>query len=346
MTHTITVQPSGKQFEADEGETILAAAMREGIILPYGCRNGVCGSCKGKVVTGQLGYPEGLPAGITDEQSRGGDCLFCKAVAYGDATIEAPVAEGVANLEVRTMPCRVDRIEKLNHDVARLWLKLPKNDRLQFLAGQYLEFLLPENRKRAFSMANAPHDDDLIELHIRHVEGGLFTDQIFGTSDTAAGIREKSVMRIRAPLGTFYLREDSARPIILVAGGTGFAPIKGVMEHALHSGIDRPIHLFWGVRQAADLYLPELPVQWAQSHANVEYTPVLSDSPEGQWEGARGFVHEAVLAAYPDLSAHDVYMCGPPVMITSGRDSFIANGLPEDRLYYDSFEYAAESEGK
>ncbi|MGB0721651.1 MAG: CDP-6-deoxy-delta-3,4-glucoseen reductase [Gammaproteobacteria bacterium] len=345
MTYTITVQPSGKQFDANEGETLLDAAMRNGIVLPYGCRNGVCGSCKGKVIDGQLGYPQGLPGGITEEESRAGNCLFCQAVAYGDATIESTVAEGVADLEVRTMPCRVDRIEKLNHDVARLWLKLPKNDRLQFLAGQYLEFLLPENRKRAFSMANAPHDDELIELHIRHVEGGLFTDQIFGDGESPAGIREKSVMRIRAPLGTFYLREDSERPIILVAGGTGFAPIKGVVEHAIHAGVKRPIHVFWGVRGEDDLYLPELPRSWATEHANIDYTPVLSDTPTGAWDGARGFVHEAVLTAYPDLSGHDVYMCGPPIMITSGRDAFFDRGLSADQLFYDSFEYAAESEG-
>ena len=256
-----------------------------------------------------------------------------------DLVLEAEVAEGVADLEVRVRPCRVDAMERLNHDVMRLFLRLPRNDRLQFLAGQYLEFQLQGGRKRSFSMANAPHDDERIELHLRHAPGGFFTGYVFNE------LKEKAVLRIRAPLGTFYLREDSPRPILLAAGGTGFAPIKAVVEHAIHVGVTRPIQIYWGVRSGADLYLPDLPRNWAEQHANITYTPVLSDPQPGEENAATGFVHERIAQDHPDLSGHDVYLCGPPVMIRAARRAFVDTcGLPEEHLYFDSFEYAAESE--
>ena len=340
MTRHITVLPSGREFDAEPDESVLEAALRQGIILPYGCRSGVCGSCEGRVEQGRVSYPGGWPEGLDEAGAAEGRALFCRARAMTDLVVRAEVAEGVADLEVRTLPCRVDEMNRLNHDVMQLFLRLPRNDRLRFLAGQYLEFQLRDGRKRAFSMANAPHDDARIELHLRHVPGGFFTDYVFNE------LREKAVLRIRAPLGTFYLREDSPRPIVLAAGGTGFAPIKAVVEHAIHKGVDRPIHLYWGVRGGADLYLPDLPRSWAETHANIEYTPVLSEPRPGEErQAATGFVHEQVARDHPDLSGHDVYLCGPPVMIQAARKAFVDQcGLLEERLYFDSFEYAGESE--
>ena len=340
MSHCVTVLPSGKTFTARADESVLEAALRQGIILPYGCRKGVCGSCKGRIRDGAIAYPAGLPDGIEATEAEAGQALFCQARATTDLVVEAEVAEGVADLEVRMRPCRVDAMERLNHDVMRLFLRLPRNDRLPFLAGQYLEFQLQDGRKRSFSMANAPHDDARIELHLRHVPGGFFTDYVFNE------MQEKAVLRLRAPLGTFYLREDSPHPIILIAGGTGFAPIKAIVEHALHIGLTRPMHLYWGARSGADLYLPDLPREWARRHAQLDYTPVLSEpGPDEAAATATGFVHEQVARDYPDLSGHDVYLCGPPVMIQAARRTFVTEcGLPEERLYFDSFEYAAASE--
>ena len=234
------------------------------------------------------------------------------------------------------MPCKVEERRQLSHDVIRLKLILPEGQRLQFLAGQYLDFILKDGRKRAFSIANAPHDDAFIELHIRHIEGGEFTDHVF--SDMA----KSEVLRIQAPLGRFTLREESQRPMIFVAGGTGFAPIKGMIEHAFHAGIRRPMHLYWGVRSRRDLYLPDLPAQWDRDYSEFHFVPVLSE-PDADWAGRTGFVHQAVVRDHPDMSSFDAYLAGPPVMVQAGRRAFEDAGLSLEHMFSDAFEYAADS---
>ncbi|MGD8309584.1 MAG: FAD-binding oxidoreductase, partial [Chromatiales bacterium] len=239
MSFKIRIAPSGHEFTTEPGETILAAGLRQHLALPYGCRDGRCGSCAGGLVSGKVAYPSGKTEALANRPE--GTCLCCQAVPESDLVLEIHEVEEARDLKVRTLPCRVDRIERLNHDVLRMYLKLPESQRLQFLAGQYLEFLLANGHRRAFSIANAPHDDELIELHVRHVAGGEFTDFVFDK------LEEKSILRIQAPLGSFYLREESDRPMILMGGGTGFAPLKGIIEHAFHVGVDRPMHLYWGV---------------------------------------------------------------------------------------------------
>ncbi len=265
MSFNVRTEPGGHSFVVDIGENLLAAALHQGVGLPYGCRNGQCGSCAAKLVEGEVDYPDGMPAPLLGQPA--GTCLTCQAVPRSDLVLKVAEVKTAAEVEVRTLPCRVVAKEQLNHDVVRLHLKLPDNQRLQFFAGQYLDFLLRDGRKRAFSIANAPHDDELIELHVRHVPGGEFTDYVFDS------MKEKTILRIQAPLGTFILREDSERPMILMGGGTGFAPIKGMIEHAFHVGIVRPMHLYWGVRARRDLYLPDLPEQWAREHPNLTYRP-------------------------------------------------------------------------
>ncbi|MGD8913287.1 MAG: CDP-6-deoxy-delta-3,4-glucoseen reductase [Candidatus Thiodiazotropha sp.] len=332
MSFKVQVEPSGHEFTVESDESILDAAIRQGINLPYGCRNGFCGDCLATLTKGQVDYPNGKPPVMADEAS--GECYICQAAPVSDLTISVREVAQSQDIPIRTMPCKIDRIERLNEDVIRLYLKLPEEERLQFLAGQYLNFILQDGSRRAFSIANAPHDDDFIELHIRHVNGGLFTDTLFN------GTQEKTIMRIEAPLGSYYLREESTKPIILIGGGTGFAPLKGIIEHAFQIGIQRPMHLYWGVRSRSDLYLPELPEQWAAKHANFTYTPVLSE-PDDDWSGRTGWVHEAVIADHPDLSSHEVYMSGPPPMIEAGKEAFLSHGLAAEELYSDSFEYGA-----
>lgn len=336
MSHTVTIQSSGHTFSVEDGESVLDAALRQGVVLPYGCRNGACGSCVGDVVDGEVSYEDGLPPALNEADAAAGRALFCQARAASDLVLRIREVDAAKDIEVKTLPCRVQTLEHLAHDVIRIYLKVPDTERMQFLAGQYIEVLIKDHEPRAFSIANAPHDDDFIELHIRYVEGGLFTDQVFHHME------EKAMLRIRGPLGTFFLREDTEQPAILIGGGTGFAPLKGILEHAFEIGLKRPLHLFWGVRAKRDLYMDALPRQWEAEHANFSYTPVLSEpSEDDAWDGETGFVTDAVLRQYPDLSGHEVYMSGPPVMVEAGFNLFSKNGLDGTRFFSDVFEYAA-----
>jgi CDP-4-dehydro-6-deoxyglucose reductase len=336
MPYHVIIQPSGHEFQVAENESVLDAELREkGSVLPYGCRNGTCGSCMGTILSGEVSYPDGRPPALSEREQAEGKALLCQARPRSDLVIEAREIKAGQDIAVRTLPCRVERRELLAPDVMRLFLKLPNTERLQFLAGQYVDILLADGRRRGFSLANPPHADDFLELHVRHVPGGFFTGYVFER------MKDKALLRFQGPLGTFFLREDSPRPILLIGGGTGFAPLKGMLEHAFHIGLDRPLHLYWGARARADLYLDELPRRWEEEYPNFRYTPVLSEPrPEDSWEGRTGWVHEAIAADYPDLSGYDVYMSGPPPMIDAAKPNFAARGLPAEQLFYDSFEFA------
>ncbi|NNL06906.1 MAG: CDP-6-deoxy-delta-3,4-glucoseen reductase [Gammaproteobacteria bacterium] len=337
MSFKVTVPASGHEFDVDKGETILEAALRQGIGLPYGCRNGACGRCAGELLSGKVSYARALSSLALDQQQQG-KTLFCQACAQSDIRISVREISTGRDIEIKTLPCRVESMDLLTHDVMRLRLKLPETERLQFLAGQYIEFLLKDGKRRAFSIANAPHDDAFIELHIRHVPDGHFGDYVF------EGMKVKELLRLEGPLGSYYLREESERPIILVGGGTGFAPLKGMLEHAFHINLDRQIHLFCGVRARRDLYMDDMVNQWVSQHDNLRYTPVLSEpGAEDNWEGKTGYVHEAIVEEYPDMSAYDVYLSGPPPMIKAGMDAFYAHGLPESQIFSDSFEYSDDA---
>jgi CDP-4-dehydro-6-deoxyglucose reductase len=335
--HRVTIQPSGQQFEVEAGEAVLAAALRQGFVLPYGCKNGACGSCKGKILAGTVDYGVYQKKALTDEEKAQGKALFCQAKPLTDLVIEARTIGAAKDIQVKTLPCRVQTMQRVADDVMILGLKLPANERLQFLAGQYLEFLLKDGSRRSFSMGNAPHDDALLELHVRHVSGGQFTDHVFGK------MKERDILRFEGPQGTFFLREDSPKPIVFVASGTGFAPIKSIVEHALHKGIARPMTLYWGGRRPRDLYLHALAESWA-AQGKLKYVPVISDAmPEDAWTGRTGFVHRAVIEDLPDLSGYQVYACGVPVMVDAARRDFTTLcKLPEDEFYADSFTTQAD----
>jgi CDP-4-dehydro-6-deoxyglucose reductase len=331
--HLVRLEPSGHSFSVAPGETILEAAMRQGVGLPYGCRNGACGACKGILRAGELAYGDYQERALHDSEKAAGKALTCCTKPLSDIVFEVRELAGAKDLAIRTMPARVERVEKPADDVAILNLKLPTGERLQFLAGQYIDILMKDGKRRSFSMANAPHDDAFIQLHIRNTPGGAFSRYVFEE------MRERAILRFEGPLGTFYLREDSDKPMIFVAGGTGFAPIKAQVEHLFHHGSDRPIVLYWGVRAAKDLYMKDLPARWQAEHANFTFIPVASDPlPEEQWQGRRGFVHQAVLDDFSDLSGYQVYACGAPAMTDIARATFVAErGLPEDEFYCDAF---------
>lgn len=335
MSFQVTLQPSGHTFTTQNDDTILNAALEAGFNLPYGCRNGACGACKGKVLEGSVEHTDYQAHALSESELAEGLALFCCAKPQSDLVIECKEIGLKAGIQPKTLPCRVEKKVQLAPDVIAMYLKLPANERLQFLPGQYVEFLLKDGARRAFSLANAPFDDQTLELHLRLIPGGKFTEYVFNE------MPEKAILRFEGPFGTFTLREESDKPIIFVAGGTGFAPIKGILEHAFHHNIQREMVLYWGALAKPDLYLPELPQQWAAEHPNFRFIPVLSDpKPEDEWAGRSGYVHQAVLADYPDLSAYQVYCCGAPAMVEAAHGDFTANGLPDDEFFSDAFTFA------
>ncbi len=329
---------SGATFTVNEGESVLNAALRQGVMLPYSCKNGTCGSCKGRLESGEVHYPFHPPIALSREEIGEGCALLCQAEPVGDLVIRVREIEAVRDIQIRRMPARVIEKTLVAADVMRLRIRLPSAQRLQFLAGQYLEILLPDGKRRAFSIASPPQSEDEIELHIRHVEGGGFTGWVFDK------LNERDILRLEAPLGNFFIRNDNTqRPLILMGGGTGFAPLKSMIEDLLAHGDQRPLHLFWGARWRSDLYLHAQAVQWARQYEHIQYSTALIEPGDNDPEGVfYGFVHQAVLQHYTDLSGFDIYMSGPPGMVDAGRKAFLEKSAEERRLFFDSFEFGLD----
>lgn len=341
MSFNVTVQPSGRTFSVDQDEALLAAAIRQGIGLPYGCKDGACGSCKCKKLEGTVVHGTHQLKALSPEEEANGFILTCCGIAHSDVVIESRQVTDESAFPVKKMPVRVISMVRASHDVMVLRLQLPTSDVFKYHAGQYVEFLLRDGDRRAYSMANAPHtlsDSPSVELHVRHMPGGKFTEHVFGT------MKEKEILRVEGPYGSFFLREDSNKPMVLLASGTGFAPIKALIEHMQFKGIARPAVLYWGGRRPADLYMND----WVQAKVaempNLKYIPVVSDAlPEDQWSGRTGFVHKAVLEDFPDLSIYQVYACGAPIVVDSARAEYIAlAGLPAEEFFADSFTTEAD----
>jgi len=344
MSFTVTVQPSGRTFSVDRDEPILAAAIRQGVGLPYGCRDGACGSCKSRLLEGRVIHGVHQNKALSAEEEAAGWILTCQAAPQTDVVVEARTVPGAGEFPIRKMPTRVTTITKPAPDVAILQMQLPANDRLQYRAGQYVEFILRDGSRRSYSMANAPHTQDDkpgIELHLRHLPGGKFTDHVF------TAMKERDILRMEGPFGSFFLREDSDKPMILLASGTGFAPIKAIIEHLRHAGSQRHAELYWGCRSKVDLYMHDWMLEAAAAMPNLRYIPVLSEpKPDDGWTGRTGFVHHAVMHDHPNLMNHQVYACGVPIMVeTAKRDFEMKCGLPDDEFYADAFTSEADKHG-
>lgn len=341
MSFKVTVQPSGRNFAANPDEALLAAAIRQGIGLPYGCKDGACGSCKCKKLEGSVTHgPHQLKA-LSHEEEASGLILTCCAVAHSDIILESRQVTDESAFPIKKMPARVSSLQRLSPDVIAMRLQLPANDVFKYHAGQYVEFLLRDGDRRSYSMANAPHtqaETPGIELHLRHMPGGKFTDQVFGT------MKEKDILRIEGPYGSFFLREDSTKPIVLLASGTGFAPIKAIIEHMHLKNIQRPAVLYWGGRRPQDLYMHDWIMAQLREMPQLRYIPVVSDAlPEDAWTGRTGFVHQAVLQDMPDLSGHQVYACGAPIVVDSAKADYTAKaGLPDEEFFADAFTTEAD----
>ncbi|HEY6135061.1 MAG TPA: CDP-6-deoxy-delta-3,4-glucoseen reductase [Rubrivivax sp.] len=336
MSLTVTLKPVERSFTVERDEPILAAAIRQGIGLPYGCRDGACGSCKSRLLEGRVIHGVHQQKALSAAEEEAGLILTCCATPQTDCIVEARYVPGAGEYAVLKLPSRVMAIERPAPDVAILKLQLPANQNLRFRAGQYIEFILRDGARRSYSMANAPHNlgsPPSIELHLRHMPGGKFTDHVF------SAMKERDILRMEGPFGTFFLREDSDKPIVLLASGTGFAPIKAIIEHLQMKASTRPAVLYWGCRSRRDLYLNGWAEEAARQMPTLRYVPVLSEpQAEDGWTGRTGLVHQAVMQDLPDLSRHQVYACGAPVMVDSARADFVSRcGLPEDEFYADSF---------
>ncbi|HVK33667.1 MAG TPA: CDP-6-deoxy-delta-3,4-glucoseen reductase [Burkholderiaceae bacterium] len=345
MSFKVTVQPAGLTFDVARDEPILAAAIRAGVGLPYGCRDGACGSCKSRLVEGRVIHGAHQLRTLPREEEDAGWILTCCATPQTDCVVQARTVAGAGEYPVLKMPARVASLERVAPDVMRMTLQLPATVALKYRAGQYVEFILRDGSRRSYSMANAPErlgEPPMIELHLRHMPGGKFTDHVFGA------MKEKEILRVEGPLGSFFLREDSNAPVVLLASGTGLAPIKAIVEHMRAKNLARPAVLYWGCRRKADLYQHDWAVEAAGALPWLRYVPVLSEpTPDDAWVGRTGLVHEAVMADLPDLSAHQVYACGAPVMVESAQRDFVARcGLPEDQFFADSFTSERDKHGE
>ncbi len=341
MSFNVTVLPSGRSFTASPDEALLAAAIRQGIGMPYGCKDGACGSCKCKKLAGTVTHgPHQLKA-LSYEEEAAGFILTCCGIAHSDLVLESRQVTDESAFLIKKMPSRVASLAKASHDVMVIRLQLPAADVFKYHAGQYVEFMLRNGDRRAYSMANAPHtqaETPQVELHIRHMPGGKFTDHIF------SAMKEKEILRVEGPFGSFYLREDSDKPMVLLAAGTGFAPIKAIIEHMQFKGITRSAVLYWGGRRPADLYMDEWVRTKVSEMPSLTYVPVISNAlPEDAWTGRTGFVHKAVLEDFADLSGHQVYACGAPIVVDSARADYRALGaLPEEEFFADAFTTEAD----
>ncbi len=342
MSFQITIQPSQHQFPADPDKSVLDAALAAGILLPYSCRSGACSTCKARVVSGTVEAGNSAAQILTPEELHEGFTLLCQARATSDLVIESKEIRLASDIQIRKLPSRVTSISRPTTDVAILQLQLPATESFRFYAGQYVEIILKDGKRRSYSMANPPHSAAALELHVRHLPGGLFTDHVFGVGATQ--MKEREILRVEGPFGSFFLREDSDLPIVMVASGTGFAPIKAIVEHMTHQNIHRPVTLYWGGRRPADLYMDALAKQWAQSIPDFTYIPVVSDAlPEDAWTGRTGYVHRAVMDDFPSLMGHQVYACGAPIVVESARREFVTQcGLPDEAFFADSFTSEAD----
>ncbi len=344
--HTVRIEPHARMLHVREDQPVLEAALSAGLNLPHSCKSGHCSSCRSRLLRGQIRYPGARPLGITPEEERRGYILLCQARPRTDLLVEARLVAPVADVEIKTLPSRIAGLNLLAPDVMQVLLRLPSVERLRFHAGQYLDVLLEGGRRRSFSIASPPHDSDLLELHVRRVSGGGFTERFFGGAGAAeAQLKVGSLLRIEGPIGQFTYREGDS-PMLMLAGGTGFAPLKSILRHVLETGRRRDIHFYWGARHVRDLYEQARVLEWSRREPRLSFVPVLSEATPAEAGRSRvGLVHEAALADHPDLREFEVYAAGPPAMIEAIRAEFPRRGLPAGRLYFDSFDYAPDSRG-
>ena len=338
---------SAGAFETAADETVLDAALRAGLDVPHRCMGGNCGACRARLLEGEVAYPSGRPLGLAEGEAADGLVLLCRAHAQSDLLLEM-IQPGIAIAgapRIKRLPCRVERVERLAHDVMGVYLRLPPAESFDFKPGQYIDVVLSKGRRRSFSIASPPHDARPLELHVRRAPGGEFSEQVFAEDMRGA------VLQIEGPLGDNVYRDAAgvdvpdaaaAPPLLLIAGGTGLAPLKSIVRHVLERGLPQRMTLYWGVRAERDLYAHTFLEEAARDDSRLRYFPVLSE-PSPAWHGRRGLVHEAVLAELEALEHYQIHASGPPQMLKAIRRDFTARGVPESAMSFDAFDYAPDS---
>jgi CDP-4-dehydro-6-deoxyglucose reductase, E3 len=331
----VSLANSGRDFSAERDQSVLDAALAAGLNLPHSCKSGNCSSCRARLIAGQIEYPFGKPLGLSDAETAAGFILMCQARARADLTIETLEIHPAHEITIRRLPCRIERAVPLSHDVMAVFLRLPAAEEFPFQAGQYIDVMLDGGRRRSFSIASPPHASPPLELHVRRVAGGEFTERLF------EGQPRNTLLTVEGPLGQFTYRQSDAK-ILMVGGGTGFAPLLCILRHVIENDIPRDITLYWGVRSERDLYAQDLLASLAKRSAGFRHLAVLSEAT-ANWHGRRGFVHHAVLEDHSALEGYDIYASGPPAMIEAVRSEFAKYGADPSRLYFDSFDYAPDA---
>jgi len=332
MAAQITIIPGGRSFVCEGEESVLAAGLRAGLRLPHNCRSGDFGACKAKVVSGELQRGIEAEHALSAADRSAGYALLCVAQPLSDLVLEVPERAADLDRPVKKLPARIEGLERLSEEVMRVTLRLPAAERFDFLPGQFIDLILRDGQRRSYSLAHAPHEQDALELHVRHHPGGAFSEWLFKEA------KGREILRLEGPYGNFGLRPGSSKPALLLAGSTGFAPLKSIVAHAFHTKDPRPLHLYWGARREEGLYLRDLPKRWAETEAaRFQFTPVLSEAGDAAWQGRRGLVHEALRADYPELAGFEVYACGGPAMIAAARAAFLDRGLAPENFLADAF---------
>ncbi|MDG9970134.1 2Fe-2S iron-sulfur cluster-binding protein [Achromobacter mucicolens] len=327
MAYRVHILETETAFEVEEGETVLQAAERSSVKLPHECTFGGCGTCRIKLESGAVRYDE-FPMALTPEEAEQGFALACQARPAGDLCISVASSRQVFP-DPRRICATIRRIHRFCDDVIHLTLALP--EALDYVPGQYMNVVLPDGETRSFSMASAPAGN-LVDFHVRRIPGGRYTDQWLGQAVAGASVE------IEAPLGVFSYHEEDWRPLIMMATGTGIAPIKAILESLLDNEDCPPVTLYWGMRTEADLYLRDEIQNWTSRLYEFNFVPVLSRAG-ADWQGRRGYVQEAVLADHADLSEHAFYLCGAPEMIRQAKSLLAERGASLDHLYADSFTF-------
>jgi len=366
MRVRITLAKSNISFSVAPDQSLLDAALGASLNLPHSCKSGNCGSCRARLLQGEIHYPNGPPLGLSETEIADGFVLLCQARARSDLRIETYEITTPDQARIKRLPARIERALPLSHDVMGLSLRLPAAETFRFEAGQYIDIMLTGGRRRSFSIVSPPHDARLLELHVRRAAGGEFSDRLFDQDPRNA------LLTIEGPLGQFVYRprvatpgsvtpdvptpgtltpgtpKPGVAPMLLVGGGTGLAPLFSILRHVVENGIERDMTIYWGVRSERDLYAHAALEDLAQRcpadgrPARLRYVPVLSE-PSPDWRGSRGLVHEAVMKDIDDLEEYDVYAAGPPAMIAAVRSEFGRRGVAADRLFFDSFDYAPDA---
>lgn len=332
MSYQLQILPVDLSCPLLPGQTVLDAALADGLMLKHSCRTGTCGSCKGQVLSGDVDHGDSSLEVLSAAERAQGLALFCCATARSDLVIEAPEVTALRGISIQQMGVRVASIDKVSSDVAVLRLMLAPGAGFDYFPGQYVQVLLKDGSRRSYSMATRSPRDNQLELHIRHMPGGVFSGHVFNA------LQPKAILRMEGPFGSFYLR-DSERPMIFLASGTGFAPIQALLEQLRERDNRRPVYLYWGGRRREDLYRHEQLLAWEAQLPWLRYTPVLSDpTPACDWQGATGFVHRQVLSDFQSLKGFEVYACGAPIVVDSARRDYVElRQLEAADFYADAF---------